>query len=99
MATSGHGVWIACQQSAKVSLFHAMSHQLLTQVNVAQVVAQKLQSMYTCASARARMHVCTCLIHLVKDICSKENTLADQTHSSRPGSTFNPDLLSQTVTA
>ena len=44
MATSGHGVWIACQQSAKVSLFHAMSHQLLTQVNVAQIVAQKLQS-------------------------------------------------------
>lgn len=43
MVCSGQGVWVACQQSSKVSLFHATTYEFLLEVSVAQAVSQKLQ--------------------------------------------------------
>lgn len=46
MVSSGQGVWIACQQSSKVSLLHATTFDFLLEVSVAQAVALKLQCEY-----------------------------------------------------
>jgi hypothetical protein len=48
MVSSGQGVWVACQYSSKVSLFHATTYEFLLEVNIAQAVAQKLQCEYGC---------------------------------------------------
>lgn len=57
MVSSGQGVWVACQQSSKVSLFHATTYEFLLEVSVAQAVSQKLQS----ADDIIRQHKAACL--------------------------------------
>ncbi|XP_076447070.1 rho guanine nucleotide exchange factor 17-like isoform X2 [Babylonia areolata] len=57
MVSSGQGVWVACQHSSKVSLFHATTYEFLLEVSVAQAVSQKLQS----ADDIIRQHKAACL--------------------------------------
>ncbi|KAL8587625.1 hypothetical protein ACOMHN_045314 [Nucella lapillus] len=57
MVCSGQGVWVACQHSAKISLFHATTYEFLMEVSIAQAVSQKLQS----ADDIIRQHKAACL--------------------------------------
>ncbi|KAK7096810.1 rho guanine nucleotide exchange factor 17-like [Littorina saxatilis] len=57
MVCSGQGVWVACQHSSKVSLFHATTYEFLMEVSVAQAVSHKLQS----ADDIIRQHKAACL--------------------------------------
>ncbi|XP_067663599.1 rho guanine nucleotide exchange factor 17-like [Haliotis asinina] len=57
MVCAGQGVWIACQQSSKVSLFHATTFEPLLEVSIAQAVSAKLQS----ADDIIRQHKAACL--------------------------------------
>ncbi|XP_064637015.1 uncharacterized protein LOC135493544 [Lineus longissimus] len=57
MACSSKGVWIAIQNSSKVALFNATSCDFLVEVNVAQIVAQKLAT----ADDIIRQHKTACL--------------------------------------
>ncbi|XP_076467848.1 rho guanine nucleotide exchange factor 17-like [Babylonia areolata] len=57
MVCAGQGVWVACQHSAKISLFHATTFEFLLEVSIAQAVSQKLQS----ADDIIRQHKAACL--------------------------------------
>ena len=44
MVCWGLGVWLATQGGSRVYLYHALTHEQLLDVSIAQAVAQKLQS-------------------------------------------------------
>ncbi|CAI9732281.1 rho guanine nucleotide exchange factor 17-like [Octopus vulgaris] len=57
IVSSGQGVWVAPQQSAKVNLYHATTYEFLHEINVTAAVTHKLQL----ADDIIRQHKTACL--------------------------------------
>ncbi|VEL26170.1 unnamed protein product [Protopolystoma xenopodis] len=59
MANSGQAVWLATENSCRVSLFHATSTEFLLELDVKNVVIQRLQCKSFVRHHGSTFHFCT----------------------------------------